>query len=147
MKSIVKLSLTFLASVATVVTLSNKVIAGQGGIAASAAFTIDNTGATPVVNGVSVSSAIGKEGATAAAFNAPTAAAGATANSTFAVGYSGNLTLTGIGDPVSASILTTQESDTGRAIVQANEIGATAPNTLPGSIQIGSVSGDTVIQN
>jgi hypothetical protein len=90
--------------------------AGEGGVAGSAAFTV-NTGA---VTGVAVSAAVGKENAAAQAFNYGTTTTGLQ-NSAFAIGTAGTLNNTLVGDPKGTTVSSVE--DTGRAIPQSNTIG------------------------
>lgn len=114
--------------------------AGEGGVAGSAAFTVNATGG---VTGVAVSAAVGKRDAVAHAFNYSGTGAGnafGLQNSAFALGTSGQLNMGGIGDPSSSSYNTTMESDTQILTNQGNtftanagfqiKLGTATPNVL-----------------
>jgi len=107
--------------------------AGEGGVAGSAAFTI-NTGA---VTGVAVSAAVGKESAAAHSFNyASSTTAGTLQNSAFAIGTAGTLSLTTIGAPAGFGLNTIEDSN--RALAQNNTF------TAGYNIQLGTTSGNVV---
>ncbi len=66
MKLLTKTLCAFLTTVASISALSTNAVAGEGGAAGSAAFTIDGT--TGNVTGVAVSAAVGKQDAFGGAF-------------------------------------------------------------------------------
>jgi len=107
--------------------------AGEGGIAGSAAFTI-NGGA---ITGVAVSTAVGKEAASAAAFNYE--AGGGIQNAAWALGTAGTQDFTTIGDPAGFGVTTLEDID--RATPQANTFSAGTA-----TVQLGTASGDAVVQ-
>ena len=108
--------------------------AGEGGLAGSAAFTI-NSG---FVTGVAVSAAVGKENASAAAFNYDGTNAAGLQNSAWALGSAGVQSFTGVGNIAGFSVTNTQ--DTARNLPQANTF---SPNLF--EVKIGTVSGDAVV--
>jgi hypothetical protein len=105
--------------------------AGEGGVAGSAAFTV-NTGN---VTGVAVSAAVGKENAAAQAFNYDASVNGLQ-NSAFAIGTAGTLNNTLVGDPAGTTVSSAQ--DTARGTAQGNTI------TKGYTINIGTASGDAL---
>jgi hypothetical protein len=107
--------------------------AGEGGIAGSAAFTIDATGK---VTGVAVSSAVGKQDAAAHAFNY--GAGGTVQNAAFAIGSAGVISVNTVGDPNGSSYNTS--ADTALGTAQANTFSA---GTV--GIKLGTVSGDLLV--
>ncbi|WP_375471721.1 hypothetical protein [uncultured Nostoc sp.] len=108
-------------------------LAGEGGAAGAVAFTIESG----VVTGVAQSAATGKNDAAAAAFNAPNAANGI-ANSAYALGSAGAITITNLGNPATAQIVGTPDTALGTA--QINQFSS---NT---TIKIGTISGDELIK-
>ena len=108
--------------------------AGEGGIAGSAAFTITGN----AVTGVAVSAAVGKENASAAAFNYDGTNAAGLQNSAWALGSAGVQSFTGVGNIAGFSVTNTQ--DTARNLPQANTF---SPNLF--EVKIGTVSGDAVV--
>ena len=108
--------------------------AGEGGIAGSAAFTIDSGDVT----GVAVSAAVGKENASAAAFNYDGTNAAGLQNSAWALGSAGVQSFTGVGNIAGFSVTNTQ--DTARNVPQANTF---SPD--PFEVKIGTNSGDAVV--
>jgi len=109
--------------------------AGEGGIAGSAAFTIDGGN----VIGVAVSAAVGKENASAAAFNYDGANANGLQNSAWALGSAGVQSFTAIGDPAGFNV--TPVADADRATEQSNTFSA---GTV--TVQIGTIGGDAVVE-
>ena len=108
--------------------------AGEGGVAGSAAFTVDGGNVT----GVAVSAAVGKENASAAAFNYDGTNAAGLQNSAWALGSAGVQSFTGVGNIAGFSVTNTQ--DTARNLPQANTF---SPNLF--EVKIGTVSGDAVV--
>ena len=108
--------------------------AGEGGIAGSAAFTIDGTD----VVGVAVSAAVGKENASAAAFNYDATNANGLQNSAWSQGSAGIQDFTTVGDTSGFDVILSQDSD--RATAQANTFSADAFE-----VKIGTISGDIVV--
>ncbi|MDZ8223578.1 MULTISPECIES: hypothetical protein [unclassified Nostoc] len=108
-------------------------IAGEGGAAGAVAFTLGSG----VVTGVAQSAATGKNDAAAAAFNAPNATSGI-ANSAYALGSAGAITITNLGNPATAQIVGTPDTALGTA--QINQFSS---NT---TIKIGTTSGDELIK-
>ena len=108
--------------------------AGEGGVEGSAAFTVDGGNVT----GVAVSAAVGKENASAAAFNYDGTNAAGLQNSAWALGSAGVQSFTGVGNIAGFSVTNTQ--DTARNLPQANTF---SPNLF--EVKIGTVSGDAVV--
>lgn len=106
--------------------------AGEGGVAGSAAFTVQGG----AVTGVAVSAAVGKENAAAHSFNYNGLNTNGLQNSAFAIGTAGTLSLTGLGNPAGFTLDTLQDTD--RATPQANIFTAGAGYT----IQLGTTSGN-----
>jgi hypothetical protein len=106
---------------------ANVARAGEGGIAGSAAFTVNNSNVT----GVAVSAAVGKDSAIAHAFNY-SATQGGVQNSAFAIGAAGATASKNIGSN-SFEVTTTADANLGNG--QTNTIG----NGY--SIQLGTSSG------
>ena len=136
-KFITKLTVTFAVSTVSVFGFAATTIAGEGGVAGAAAFTIDTAGN---VTGVAVASAVGKHDAAAAAFNASDSADLDVQNYAYSLGSAGVITLTDIGNPETADMSST--GDTQLANPQGNSF--TSGNT-PGSIQLGTSTGNTVV--
>ena len=109
--------------------------AGEGGVAGSAAFTV-NSGA---VTGVAVSAAVGKENAAAHSFNYNGTNANGLQNSAFALGTAGTLSLNNLGDPAGFNLNTIQDS--ARATAQVNTF--TAGYTINLGTTSGAVLGTT----
>ncbi|HBK24663.1 MAG TPA: hypothetical protein DDZ60_19820 [Planktothrix sp. UBA10369] len=109
--------------------LSTVARAGEGGVAGSAAFTVNVDGK---VTGVAVSAAVGKENAMAHAFNYDGSNSNGLQNSAFSLGTAGALSLNGLGDPAGFALNTIEDS--ARTVVQAN------PFSTGYSIQLGTVS-------
>ncbi|MEG3931618.1 hypothetical protein QT990_10255 [Microcoleus sp. T3_B1] len=111
--------------------------AGEGGIAGSAAFTVNSD----KVTGVAVSAAVGKENASAAAFNYSAAGGGnALQNSAWALGSAGIQAFTTVGNPTGFDV--TPVSDTARATPQENKFNAGTVN-----VQIGTATGNAVVKS
>jgi hypothetical protein len=108
--------------------LASSALAGEGGAAGSAAFTI--TGGN--VTGVAVSAGIGKQDAFAGAFNSSTGD-----NTAFALGSAGTINVNSLTSMSVGSLATVE--DPALATAQANTFAATS------SVQIGTVSGDPVV--
>ncbi len=106
--------------------------AGEGGIAGSAAFTVD----AGAVTGVAVSAAVGKESAAAHSFNYNGSNANGLQNSAFAIGTAGTLSIQGLGDPAGFSLDTMEDSDRGTA--QDNSF------TKGYEIQLGTAAGNVL---
>ncbi len=128
MKFSQKLSISLFAATASVLSLSSGAFAGEGGAAGAAAFTIDGGNVT----GVAVAASVGKNDASAAAFND----VDNNFNSAFALGSAGNIDMQGIGDPIAAAMTGTVDPELG--IAQANELTGAA------TIQLGSQDGDVI---
>ena len=107
--------------------------AGEGGIAGSAAFTVDAGNVT----GVAVSAAVGKENASAAAFNYEVGSG--LQNSAWALGTAGTQDFTGVGDPLGFNVTPTEDSD--RATAQVNTFSA---GTV--TVQLGTGDGSAVVE-
>ncbi|MEG4913540.1 MULTISPECIES: hypothetical protein [unclassified Microcoleus] len=111
--------------------------AGEGGIAGSAAFTVNSD----KVTGVAVSAAVGKENASAAAFNYSAAGGGnALQNSAWALGSAGIQAFTTVGNPTGFDV--TPVSDTARATPQENKFNAGTVN-----VQIGTATNNAVVKS
>lgn len=128
MKFSQKLSISLFAATASVLSLSSGAFAGEGGAAGAAAFTIEED----KVTGVAVAASVGKNDASAAAFNDVTLKE----NSAFALGSAGAIDMQGIGDPDGAAM--TGTADTQIGVAQANELTGNA------TIQIGTESEDVI---
>jgi len=113
--------------------ISTAARAGEGGVAGSAAFTVDGT----AVTGVAVSAAVGKEVAAAHAFNYDGSNANGLQNSAFAIGTAGEVGIAGLGDPAGFTLDALEDTD--RATAQANNF------TAGYTIQIGTQSGNTLV--
>ena len=107
--------------------------AGEGGTAGSAAFTVDSGGK---VTGVAVSAAVGKENASAAAFNYESGSG--VQNSAWSLGTAGTQDFTAVGDGAGFNVTSTEDSARGTDQVS----GFSAD---PFSIKLGTASGDTVV--
>lgn len=116
------------AATASVLSFSSGAFAGEGGAAGAAAFTIDGT----AVTGVAVAASVGKNDASAAAFNDVTAEF----NSAFALGSAGAIDMQGIGDPDAATM--TGTADPLLETAQANDLTGSA------TIQLGTSSGEVI---
>ena len=108
--------------------------AGEGGIAGSAAFTINGVN----VIGVAVSAAVGKENASAAAFNYDATNANGLQNSAWSLGSAGIQDFNSVGDPSGLEVKADMDGDRGAA--QGNTFSADAFE-----VKIGTGSGDTVV--
>ena len=106
--------------------------AGEGGVAGSAAFTIDGGNVT----GVAVSAAVGKENASAAAFNYEVGSG--VQNSAWSLGTAGTQDFTAVGDANGFNV--TSNEDSARGTEMTNSFSAD-----PFSIKLGTTSGDTVV--
>lgn len=113
--------------------ISTAARAGEGGVAGSAAFTVNGT----AVTGVAVSAAVGKEVAAAHAFNYDGSNANGLQNSAFAIGTAGEVGIAGLGDPAGFTLDALEDTD--RATAQANNF------TAGYTIQIGTQSGNTLV--
>jgi hypothetical protein len=110
--------------------------AGEGGIAGSAAFTI-NAGA---ITGVAVSAAVGKENASAAAFNYE--AGLGIQNAAWALGSAGIQDFTAVGDINGLNVTPVAEAVADRATAQGNTFSA---GTV--TVQLGTVAGEAVVKS
>lgn len=123
----------------SVLGLSSVALAGEGGVAGAAAFTINDTGD---VTGVAVAAAVGKQDASAAAYNVPdstlTTGVGVQ-NYAYSLGSAGVISISAMGDPENAEMA--GSADTALADQQGNSFNAGAP----GAIQLGSASGDDLV--
>ncbi|WP_375495907.1 hypothetical protein [uncultured Nostoc sp.] len=136
MKFNIKIAIAFVATATSVFGLaSGAMAAGAGGAAGAAAFTINSSGG---VTGVAVAAAVGKETATAAAFNNPNTSATGVLNSAYAVGTGGTVAFTALGNPLLAGLIVTSESSTTLSTPQANVLSDIA------SVQLGTSSSAVV---
>ncbi|MBE9122308.1 hypothetical protein IQ269_16225 [Tychonema sp. LEGE 07199] len=111
--------------------------AGEGGIAGSAAFTVNNS----LVTGVAVSAAVGKENASAAAFNYNAAGVGnALQNSAWALGSAGIQAFQTVGNPTGFDV--TPVADAGKTVGQINTFSA---GTV--TVQLGTGTGNAVVKS
>ncbi|MEG4252844.1 hypothetical protein [Microcoleus sp. Pol10D4] len=111
--------------------------AGEGGIAGSAAFTVNNN----AVTGVAVSAAVGKENASAAAFNYNAAGTGnALQNSAWALGSAGIQAFTTVGNPTGFDV--TPVADADKVNLQNNTFSA---GTV--TVQLGTATGNAVVKS
>ena len=106
--------------------------AGEGGTAGSAAFTVDSGNVT----GVAVSAAVGKENASAAAFNYEVGSG--VQNSAWSLGTAGTQDFTAVGDGAGFNVTSTEDS--ARGTDMTNSFSAD-----PFSIKLGTKSGDSVV--
>ena len=125
--------LTLLTTLLGALSLAPAAQAGEGGAAGAAAFSIDGGGN---VTGVAVAAAVGKQDAFAGALNDP---ALANANTAFALGSAGVITVTSI-DIVGGFTGVSGTADPALGTPQANNFGANAA-----TIQIGTVGGDPLV--
>lgn len=131
--STLKLALALVATAATVMGFSSSARAGEGGVAGSAAFSVNSGDVT----GVAVSAAVGKEAAAAHSFNYDGSNDNGLQNSAWAMGIAGTMSMSGLGDPAGFTLNTLEDS--ARATEQAN----TLSNGF--SIQIGTVATDPLV--
>jgi hypothetical protein len=110
--------------------------AGEGGVAGAAAFTITDNAGNANITGVAVSSAIGKENASAAAFNYDAANASGLQNSAWSLGSGGIQTFSTVGAPAGFDVATTEDS--ARATEMTNSFNDSF------SVKLGTTSGDSV---
>ncbi|SKB11537.1 conserved exported hypothetical protein [Planktothrix sp. PCC 11201] len=115
--------------------LSTVARAGEGGVAGSAAFTV----VADKVTGVAVSAAVGKQSATAQAFNYDATNANGLQNSAFALGTSGTLNLTTIGAPTGSGYNTLDDPLLGTPQTNTFTAGYT--------ITIGTISGNPLVKS
>ena len=106
--------------------------AGEGGTAGSAAFTVDSGNVT----GVAVSAAVGKENASAAAFNYEVGSG--VQNSAWSLGTAGTQDFTAVGDGAGFNVTSTEDS--ARGTEMTNSFSAD-----PFSIKLGTTSGNSVV--
>ncbi|MGD1911590.1 MAG: hypothetical protein ACFB2X_12225 [Rivularia sp. (in: cyanobacteria)] len=125
-----KLFISLFAAATSLFSLSSSAVAGEGGAAGAAAFTIDDTGS---VTGVAVAAAVGKNDASAAAFND----VDNDFNSAFALGSAGAIQMTDIGDPTLAAMVGGEDPDL--TTEQANDLTGSA------TIQLGTESEDVLV--
>jgi hypothetical protein len=111
--------------------------AGEGGIAGSAAFTIDGTNIT----GVAVSAAVGKENASAAAFNYDATTTFGLQNSAWALGSAGIQAFQAVGDFNGFNVTPVAEAVADRATPQDNSFSA---GTV--TVQLGTAAGNAVVE-
>lgn len=124
-----KLFISLFAATTSLFSLSSTAFAGEGGAAGAAAFTIEGG----VVTGVAVAAAVGKNDASAAAFNNVTD----DFNSAFALGSAGAIQMTDIGNPESAAMVGGE--DPALTTAQANDLTGSA------TIQLGTDAGATIV--
>ncbi len=125
--------LTLVTTLLGVLSLAPVAQAGEGAAAGAAAFSIDAGGN---VTGVAVAAAVGKQDAFAGALNDP---AGLNANTAFALGSAGVITVGGIDQFVGFTNVQ-GSSDPALEVDQANSFGADAA-----TISIGTVGGDPLV--
>ena len=106
--------------------------AGEGGVAGSAAFTVDGGNVT----GVAVSAAVGKENASAAAFNYEVGSG--VQNSAWSLGTAGTQDFTAVGDGAGFNVTSTEDS--ARETEMTNSFSAD-----PFIIKLGTTSGNSVV--
>ncbi|MEM9923452.1 MAG: hypothetical protein AAF915_06845 [Cyanobacteria bacterium P01_D01_bin.50] len=124
-----KLFISLFAAATSLFSLSSTAFAGEGGAAGAAAFTIE----AGAVTGVAVAAAVGKNDASAAAFND----VANDFNSAFALGSAGAIQMTDIGDPTLAAMVGGEDPDLTTA--QANDLTGSA------TIQLGTESEDVLV--
>ncbi|NEO57770.1 MAG: hypothetical protein F6K54_34730 [Okeania sp. SIO3B5] len=110
--------------------------AGEGGIAGSTAFTLDTNNN---VTGVAVSAAVGKENASAAAFNYDAANANGLQNSAWALGSAGIQQFTTVGSTAGFGVATTADAD--KANPQTNTFSAGTVD-----VKLGTAGGNSVVE-
>ena len=125
--------LTLVTTLLGVLSLAPVAQAGEGGAAGAAAFSIDAGGN---VTGVAVAAAVGKQDAFAGALNDP---AGVNANTAFALGSAGVITVVSI-DQLTGFTDVQGSADTALEVDQANSFGSDAA-----TISIGTVGGDPLV--
>ena len=106
--------------------------AGEGGVAGSAAFTVDGGNVT----GVAVSAAVGKENASAAAFNYEVGSG--VQNSAWSLGTAGTQDFSAVGDANGFNVTSTE--DTARGTDMTNTFSAD-----PFNVNLGTTSGDSLV--
>ena len=106
--------------------------AGEGGTAGSAAFTVNGGNVT----GVAVSAAVGKENASAAAFNYEVGSG--VQNSAWSLGTAGTQDFSSVGDANGFNVTSTE--DTARGTDMTNTFSAD-----PFSVNLGTTSGDSLV--
>ena len=104
--------------------------AGEGGVAGSAAFTVDGGNVT----GVAVSAAVGKENASSAAFNYE--AGSGVQNSAWSLGTAGTQTFSVVGQVDGFDVSSTEDTD--RTAGAANELD-------PFGIKLGTSAGESLV--
>ena len=109
--------------------------AGEGGIAGSAAFTVNGTNVT----GVAVSAAVGKQSAAAHAFNYNGTNSNGLLNSAFAIGSGGVVAFTTLGSATGFNMTQTTDPELGTAQLNTISKGST--------IRIGTGTGNEVYQS
>ena len=124
--------LTFAIACVGTLSLTPIAFAGEGGAAGAAAFTIQGG----EVTGVAVSAAVGKQDAFAGALNDP---AGVAANTAFALGSAGVITVTSV-DQTTGFTDVQGSADADLGTDQGNTFGSQAATVL-----IGNTSGDAVV--
>jgi len=129
MKLLTKTLCALLTTAASISALSTNAIAGEGGAAGSAAFSINPDGS---VSGVAVSAAIGKQDAFAGAFND----AGSN-NAAFAQGSAGTINISSLGSTSITNLTTSEDPQLG--VDQGNSFDATT------SVKIGTLNDSTVV--
>lgn len=117
--------------------------AGEGGIAGSAAFTVNGRDVT----GVAVSAAVGKENASAAAFNYgsnfsrnESPSPSGLQNSAWALGSAGTQSFQGVGNQNGFTV--TPNADGARGVAQGNTFSA---GTV--TVQLGTANGSPVVKS
>ena len=138
-----KITIATATTAVSILSLTPAAFAGEGGVAGAAAFTIDNTGAAPAVTGVAVAAAVGKQDAAAAAYNVPDSTLATSVgvqNYAYSLGSAGVISIAAMGDPLNAEMTGTDDIDL--TTPQAN----TFTSGGPGAVQLGTVSGDDLIQ-
>ena len=129
MKLVQKLSISLFAATASVISFSSGAFAGEGAAAGSAAFTVDAT--TGNISGVAVAASVGKNDASASAFND----SANSVNSAFALGSANAISITGM-TSATGNMAGSEDTALGDQI-----------NTLgnPANVQLGTVAGDSVV--
>ena len=138
-----KITIATATTTVSLLSMSSAVFAGEGGVAGAAAFTIDNTGTTPAVTGVAVAAAVGKQDAAAAAYNVPNVGSVTSVgvqNYAYSLGSAGVISIASMGDPLNAEMTGTDDIDL--TTPQAN----TFTSGGPGAVQLGTVSGEDLVQ-
>ncbi|KOP25540.1 hypothetical protein AMR41_14585 [Hapalosiphon sp. MRB220] len=129
MKNFKRIREVFFATNICFLSITSVAVAGEGGFAGAAAYSLENG----IVTGVAQGAAIGKNDAAAAAFNNGNTGL----NSAYALGSAGAITMTNLGSPTSVNIL--GSIDPNFNTEQTNQL------TNSASIQLGTIAGNNLV--